>query len=99
MYYIQEYTYQNERNIKVILQSLIPSMDKEKLKSLLFMLLKSQQKVEEIYDLLSYNVKYKFDIQYTPFLEIGSKVIFPISVLACSNLMRNTIAYSYLYKK
>ena len=29
MYYIQEYTYQNERNIKVILQSLIPSMDKE----------------------------------------------------------------------
>ncbi len=98
MYYIQEYTYQNERNIKVILQSLIPSMDKEKLKSLLFMLLKSQQKVEEIYDLLSYNVKYKFDIQYTPFLEIGSKVIFPISVLACSNLMRNTIAYSYLSK-
>ena len=62
------------------------------------MLLKSQQKVEEIYDLLSYNVKYKFDIQYTPFLEIGSKVIFPISVLACSNLMRNTIAYSYLSK-
>ncbi len=98
MYYIQEYTYQNERNIKVILQSLIPSMDKEKLKSLLFMLLKNQQKVEEVYDLLSYNVKYKFDIQYTPFLEIGSKVIFPTSVLACSNLMRNTIAYSYLSK-
>ena len=25
-------------------------------------------------------------------------MIFPISVLACSNLMRNTIAYSYLSK-
>ncbi|MCB6602977.1 hypothetical protein LI129_19460, partial [Erysipelatoclostridium ramosum] len=68
------------------------------MKDFLFMLLKNQQKVDEVYDLLLYNIDYKFDIQYTPFLEIGSKVIFPISVLACSNLMRNTIAYSYLSK-
>ncbi|RGC17678.1 hypothetical protein DXA38_05035 [[Clostridium] innocuum] len=98
MYYIQKFIYQNEKDIKVILQSLIPSMDKENLKDFLFMLLKNQQKVDEVYDLLLYNIDYKFDIQYTPFLEIGSKVIFPISVLACSNLMRNTIAYSYLSK-
>lgn len=98
MYYIQKYVYQNEEDIKVILQSLIPSMDKKNLKALLFMLLKNHQKVDEVYDLLSYDIDYKFDIQYTPFLEIGSKVIFPTSVLACSNLMRNTIAYSYLSK-
>ena len=98
VYYIQKYMYQNEKNIKVILQSLIPSMNKEKLKSLLFMFLKNKQKVDEIYELLSYNANYKFDIQYTPFLEIGSNVIFPTSILACSNLMRNTIAYSYLSK-
>lgn len=98
MYYIQKYVYQNEKDIKVILQSLIPSMDKENLKAFLFMLLKNQQKVDEVYDLLSYDIDYKFDIQYTPFLGIGSKVIFPTSVLACSNLMRNTIAYSYLSK-
>lgn len=73
-------------------------MNKEKLKSLLFMFLKNKQKVDEIYELLSYNANYKFDIQYTPFLEIGSNVIFPTSILACSNLMRNTIAYSYLSK-
>lgn len=76
MYYIQKYVYQNEKDIKVILQSLIPSMDKENLKAFLFMLLKNQQKVDEIYDLLSYDIDYKFDIQYTPFLGIGSKVIF-----------------------
>lgn len=98
MYYIQKYVYQNEKDTKVILQSLIPSMDKENLKAMIFMLLKNQQKVDEVYDLLSYNIDYKFDIQYTPFLEVGSKVIFPISVLSCSNLMRNTIAYSYLSK-
>lgn len=98
MYYIQKYVYQNEKDIKVILQSLIPLMDKENLKDFLFMLLKNQQKVDEVYELLSYDMNYKFDIQYTPFLEIGSKVIFPMSVLACSNLMRNTIAYSYLSK-
>ena len=98
MYYIQKYVYQNEKDIKVILQSLIPSMDKENLKAFLLMLLKNQQKVDEIYNLLSYDIDYKFDIQYTPFLEMGSKVIFPTSVLACSNLMRNTIAYSYLSK-
>lgn len=98
MYYIQKYVYQNERDIKVILQSLIPSMNKKNLKAFLLLLLKNSQKVDEVYDLLSYDINYKFDIQYTPFLEIGNNVIFPTSVLACSNLMRNTIAYSYLSK-
>lgn len=98
MYYIQKYVYQNEKDIKVILQSLIPSMDKKNLKTFLLLLLKNPQKVDEVYDLLSYDINYKFDIQYTPFLEIGNNVIFPTSVLACSNLMRNTIAYSYLSK-
>ena len=40
----------------------------------------------------------KLDILYTPFISIGEKVIYPISILAQSNLIRNTIAYSYLSK-
>lgn len=98
IYFIQKNFYQNEKDINVIVQSLIPSIDREMLKKILFMFLKNKQKVDEIYDLLSYDKNYKFDIQYTPFFETGKKVIFPISVMANSNLMRNTIAYSYLSK-
>ena len=98
IYYMQKGIYEKEKDIKVVLQSLIPNSSKEQLIQLLSLFLKDKQKTEEIYNLLKYDTKYKYDIQYTPFLEIGDKVIYPISIVACSNLMRNTIAYSYLSK-
>ena len=98
IFYMQKKVYDSEENVKVVLQSLIPVMSKEMLVKYFTIFLKDEIKAEEIYTLLEYKSAYKLDIQYTPFLRNGKKVIYPISVLAQSNLLRNAIAYSHLSK-
>lgn len=98
VYYMQKEVYDKEKEWRKIIQSLIPITSREQLIQYLTMFLKNREKAEEIYRLLEYNTDCKFDIQYTPFISIGEKVIYPISILAQSNLIRNTIAYSYMSK-
>lgn len=98
IYYMQKEVYAKEKNWRKVIQSLIPVTSREHIIHYFTMFLKSQEKAEEIYELLVYNADYKLDIQYTPFINSGKKVIYPISILAQSNLIRNTIAYSYICK-
>lgn len=98
IYYMQKEIYDKEEDLRKIIQSLIPINLREHIISYFVMFLGSRDKAEEIYELLEYSSDYKLDIQYTPFIGCGEKVIYPISILAKSNLIRNTIAYSYLSK-
>lgn len=96
IFFMQKKIYEKEQNKHTILQSLIPLTERKNIIQYFIMFLKDPQKAKEIFELLEYDSKYKFDIQYTPFISIGEKVVFPMSVVAHSNLMRNAIAYSYL---
>lgn len=100
VYYMQKEVYLKhlKRNSRVVLQSLIPMDKKENIIQNFERMLKDPQKAKEMYELLEYNDKFKFDLQYTPFISVGEYVMYPISILAYSNLLRNTIAYSYLSK-
>ncbi len=98
VFYMQKSIYDNEKNMRIILQSLIPLTNRDMLIQFFTMFLKDIQKAEEIYNLLKYDSNYKYDVQYTPFVEIGQKVIYPLSIVSRSNLLRNTIAYSHLSK-
>lgn len=94
----QKSTYEKEKIIKIIFQSLIPLTEKRKLLQIFTKLLNDSQKAKEVFSLLEYNSKFKLDLQYTPFINIGKNVSYSISILANSKLIRNVIAYSYLSK-
>ena len=96
IFHMQKLIYERETDVGIILSSLVPVIDKRKLLRLMELFLKSTEKASELFELLEYDKKYKLDLQYTPLLSIGEHVIYPVSILAESNLMRNVIAYSYL---
>lgn len=96
IFYMQERIFEREKDFRIVAQSLIPTNRKEDIIQYFTMFLKDRTKAEEVFELLEYDSKYKFDIQYTPLISTGREVIYPMFVLAHSNLMRNTIAYSYL---
>ncbi len=98
MYYIQQHIFDTlkENEIDVLLQSMVPITKRDFLLAFFSIVLNDRKKAEELFQLMEYDVKYKFDIQYTPFLTFGDNVIYPMSVVVHSNLLRNTIAYSYL---
>lgn len=98
IYYMQKTIYDKEKDWRKIFQSVIPLTPRENVIHFFTILLKDQEKAAEVYKLLEYNRAYKFDIQYTPLIGVGEKIIYPISILAQSSLMRNTIAYSYMSK-
>lgn len=96
VYYMQSRIYEQEKEFRIIAQSLIPTNKKEDMIYYFTMFLKDKTKAEEVFELLRYDERYKFDIQYTPLINVGQNVMYPMFILAHSNLMRNTIAYSYL---
>jgi hypothetical protein len=81
-----------------VVSSLILAFQKEKLSKVLENFIGDKQKIEELLGLFTYKKSYKLDLQYTPFLNVSGNLIFSNMVLSKSNLIRNSIAYSYLSK-
>jgi hypothetical protein len=79
-----------------VVNSLIPSFEKDELISLLNKFMGSRGYSSECLDLFTYKKNYKLDLFYTPFIKIGNQIIFSSSIVSKSNLYRNSIANSYL---
>lgn len=85
-------------DIKKVINSLIPAFKKETLLSILNIFIQDMEKTEELFELFRYRKSNKLDLQYTPFLSMSGHIIFPNTIVAKSNLLRNCIAHSYSIK-
>lgn len=81
-----------------IISSLIPAFRKDMLVRILGMFVNDNIKTKELIDLFTYRNNVKLDLQYTPFLEVSSNIIFSNTLMSESNILRNSIEYSYLIK-
>lgn len=81
-----------------IIRSLIPHFQREGLINILTVFMGDRVKAEELLQLFTYKKDKKLDLQYTPFIEASSGLLFSNSLVSKSNLLRNCIAYSYLAK-
>lgn len=88
----------SHKNKKVILNSLIPSLDREILRNSVNIFLNNIRKVDELLELLTYQGKFKLDLQYTPFIRVNEKYIYPSELISKTKLVRNIIAQSYQIK-
>lgn len=85
-------------DMKKVINSLIPAFKKETLLSMIDIFIKDMEKTKELFNLFSYRKSSKLDLQYTPFLSMSGHIIFPNTIVAKSNLLRNCIAHSYSIK-
>jgi hypothetical protein len=86
----------NKKNRKKVLQSLVPHMTYAGLKQVISTSITDSQKVDELIELFTFKNKYKLDLQYTPFITASQGVYFPSTIIAKSNMVRNSIAYSHM---
>lgn len=85
-------------DINKVIRSLVPSLTYKELISILIKFLGEEKKAIELLDLFTYDIakqNNKLDLQYTPFIKIGDKMIFSTSIVKKSDLLRNCIAHSY----
>lgn len=94
---INKVLYKKKDKHKVI-SSLIPLMRQDILIGILNKIMDNETKVKELLKLFTYNKGIKLDLQYTPFLHASGGIIFSNSLVVKSNLIRNSIAYSYQCK-
>ncbi|NFI03466.1 hypothetical protein FC959_03450 [Clostridium botulinum] len=85
-------------DMKKIINSLIPAFKKEILLSMINIFIKDTEKTKELLELFSYRKSNKLDLQYTPFLSMSDYIVFPNTIVAKTNLLRNCIAHSYSIK-
>ncbi|MDL4842463.1 nuclease-related domain-containing protein [Aquibacillus rhizosphaerae] len=87
-----------QKDRKKIIRSLVPHFQYEGLINILTVFMGDRVKAEELLQLFTYKKDIKLDLQYTPFIEASSGLLFSNSLVSKSNLLRNCIAYSYSAK-
>jgi len=88
----------NKKNKERVINSLIPSFNKDRLIGILENFIDDKNKINELIDIFTYEKSYKLDLLYTPFLGASNCIVFSSMLVSKSNLLRNIIAYSYLSK-
>lgn len=81
-----------------IAKSLIPHIKYEVAYRLISKFIGSEKKAKELLEFFKYKNHFKFDLQYTPFIESSDGLFFSNAVVSKSNLLRNCIAHSYTIK-
>lgn len=81
-----------------IIRALSPQISINNLANLFKNIIGSCEKVKELVSLFTYEKSIKLDLQYTPFIKCSNELTFANDIVSKSNLLRNSIAYSYLIK-
>lgn len=98
VYYIYKQVLLKEKDKHIIARTLCPVFEYKQFCKLVNNIVDDEEKTKELIDLFTYNKKTKLDLQYTPILRIGEKIYLSTSIIAMSNMLRNTISYSYMMK-
>lgn len=80
------------------IRSLVPHLQLDVLSNLLTKLVGDKVKAQELMEFFTFKKGIKLDLQYTPFIEASAGVFFSLTLITQSNLLRNSIAHSYLTK-
>lgn len=88
----QQWLFEEEKDIRKVIPSLIPVMREEQLISLIEKFVDSKEKASELLELLSWNGQGKLDLQYTPIIKVDSKHYYVVTdILISSNITRNSL--------
>ena len=79
---------------KIIMDSLVPTLKKDKLENLLMIVYQDKNKSSEMIKLFTATHEKKLDLLYTPLIYMDNGYYIPLSLTAKSNLLRNCIASS-----
>lgn len=90
--FAQCWLFDNEKNLKKVIPSLVPVVSKDMLISLLQGFIGSREKTSELIDFLSWNGTDKLDLQYTPIIKMDNLHYYiATDILIHSNIVRNSL--------
>jgi len=79
-----------ESNFPLVLQSLVPALERDQLQRLFAMVVGNDQ-AQAVLDLLLVDMKEHIDVQYRPLIPAETSILLPVNVFANSNIYRNPL--------